>query len=393
MRAYVEGSDDPQADLADQETVLPTVTVGEALDCRELESKSHTTAPPSRFTEATLTRALEEKGIGRPSTYAMIIETIQAREYVVKRGNALVPTWVAFAVSNLLESHLPELVDYRFTAQMEDDLDAISRGESGHVDYLRNFYFGNGQAGLKKLLEHKVDEIDARDVSRIALGTPTTGDSTEPVFVRVGRYGPFIEQGERRAGVPEGLAPDELSLAKALELLEQAAQGDEPLGVCPETNKPVYLKVGRFGPYVQRGTPEDDEKPQNASLLKGMRPRTSTWNWPSSCFRFRALGRSSRDGAADCGLQRSVWALRQVGRRNTLVAGRVISAGRDPGTGTASVSSTETDSARLWRGARAGEKIRRVASDQATRATFRGTLRTVRDRRRNECLDPEGSGG
>lgn len=275
LRAYVEGSDDPQAELADQETVLPQLAVGETLDCRELESKSHTTAPPSRFTEATLTRALEEKGIGRPSTYAMIIETIQAREYVVKRGNALVPTWVAFAVSNLLESHLPELVDYRFTAQMEDDLDSISRGESGHVDYLRNFYYGNGRAGLKKLLEHKVDEIDARTVSRIRLDKPSDEDgdaSSDPIFVRVGRYGPFIEQGERRAGVPEGLAPDELTLEKAQELLEQAAQGDEPLGVCPETNKPVYLKVGRFGPYVQRGTPEDDEKPQNASLLKGMVP-------------------------------------------------------------------------------------------------------------------------
>lgn len=272
LRAYVEGSDDPQAELAERDTVLPDVAVGETLDCRQLEPKSHTTQPPARFTEATLTRALEELGIGRPSTYATIIDTIQAREYVFKRGNALVPTWVGFAVSQLLESHLPALVDYRFTAQMEDDLDAISRGESGHTDYLKSFYFGNGAPGLKKQLANKVDEIDVRDVSRIAIGTPASGPHLEPIVVRVGRYGPFIQQGERRASLPDDLPPDELKIEKALELLDRASQAEEPLGYCPTTGKPVYLKVGRFGPYVQRGSADDEEKPQNASLLKGMRP-------------------------------------------------------------------------------------------------------------------------
>ncbi|HVX13594.1 MAG TPA: type I DNA topoisomerase [Pirellulales bacterium] len=274
LRAYVEGSDDPEAELADRETVLPSVEVGEKLNCRELESKSHTTQPPSRFNEATLTRALEEMGIGRPSTYAAIIDTILARDYVFKRGNALVPTWTAFAVAHLLERHLPKLVDYQFTAQMEDDLDAISRGETKWVDYLHSFYFGNGREGLKKQLEHKVEAIDARDVSRVLIGKP---DGADPIHVRVGRFGPFLEQGERRASIPDGFPPDELTIDKALEMLGQAEQAEEPLGICPDTHKAVYLKVGRFGPYVQRGSPDDEEKPRNASLLKGMRPEDVTF--------------------------------------------------------------------------------------------------------------------
>jgi DNA topoisomerase-1 len=269
LRAYVEGSDDPEGDLADQETVLPQVSVGEELDCKDLEPKSHTTQPPARYSEAALTRALEEMGIGRPSTYASIIDTILAREYVFKRGNALVPTWTAFAVSQLLASHLPNLVDYQFTAQMEEDLDAISRGERENLQYLREFYFGNGQSGLKPHLDNKVGEIDARDVSRIRLHKP---QGQEEIVVRVGRYGPFLEQDSRRAAIPEGTAPDELTIDKCLELLGQAQQAEEPLGYDPESGKPVFMKVGRFGPYVQRGTADDDEKPQNASLLKGMTP-------------------------------------------------------------------------------------------------------------------------
>ena len=269
LRAYVEGSDDPGAKLADKEEVLPRVVVGERLECLKVEAKSHTTQPPNRYSEAALTRTLEEKGIGRPSTYASIIETIQARNYVFRRAGSLVPTWVAFAVCQLLEAHLPDLVDYQFTAQMEDELDAISRGEMAHLEYLTSFYFGKTHPGLKQLLENKIDEIDARDVSRILIGKPQGGAE---VYVRVGRYGPFVEQGDRRASLPEKLAPDELTLATALEMLDKAAEGDEPLGTCPETGKPVFLRTGRFGPYVQRGTPGDDEKPQNASLLKGMRP-------------------------------------------------------------------------------------------------------------------------
>jgi DNA topoisomerase-1 len=269
LRAYVEGSDSPDAELADQETILPSVTVGETLKCTEMTAKEHSTQAPSRFSEAALTKALEERGIGRPSTYASIIDTIQNRNYAFKKGGALVPTWVAFSVVKLMEDHLSGLVDYQFTAQMEDDLDAISRGEQEYVAYLKSFYFGNGRPGLKPQLEHKSDEIDARSISRIEIGTPEGG---ETVYVRVGRYSPFVEQGERTASLQEETPPDEVTLDAALKLLEQAAQGDEPLGTCPETNKPVYLKTGRFGPYVQRGTMEDEEKPQNASLLKGMNP-------------------------------------------------------------------------------------------------------------------------
>lgn len=276
LRAYVEGSDDPDAELADRENVLPSVAEGEELKVVDLNSKDHTTQPPNRYNEAALTRTLEEKGIGRPSTYASIIDTILARDYVFKKGNALIPTWVAFAVCRLLKEHLPELVNYEFTAELEDELDAISRGELGAKDYLKAFYHGgehyrgDKHEGLKPLLQNKVDEIDARNISQFSIGTPE--GSNDEIVVRVGRYGPFVEQGERRASLPEKMPPDELTIDAAIELLEKAAKGDEPLGVCPDTHKPVYVKVGRFGPYVQRGMTDDDEKPQNASLLKGMQP-------------------------------------------------------------------------------------------------------------------------
>lgn len=269
LRAYVEGSDDPEADLADQEKTLPSVEEGERLECVDMLPKEHSTHSPDRYSEASLTKALEEQGIGRPSTYASIIDTILARNYVFKKGNALVPTWVAFSVVKLLEDHLARLVDYKFTAKMEDDLDAISRGEREHTQYLKEFYFGNGSPGLKPQLEHKAENIDARGISRILIGTPEGG---EPVYVRVGRYSPFVEQGSRTASLAEETPPDEVTLEAALKLLDQAEQAEEPLGTCPETGKPVYLRVGRFGPYVQRGHPEDDDKPQNASLLKGMKP-------------------------------------------------------------------------------------------------------------------------
>lgn len=313
LRAYVEGSDDPLGQIADRDTWLPPMEVGETLRCEGLDPKSHTTAPPNRFSEAALTKTLEDKGIGRPSTYASIIETILARQYVVKKNGALVPTWVAFAVLQLLEIHLPSLIDYDFTAKMEDELDEISRGERNYLDYLNGFYFGDDDTdgtnadhfqscsdsdsrsgsnapvdsaktsvdsakthtavGLKLQLETKVGEIDARDVNRILLGTPIVdGVAVEPIYVRVGRYGPYLEQGELRANFPETMAPDELTLAKAVELLQQAQQVEEPLGICPDTGRAIYVKIGRFGPYVQREAEKEGDKPQYASLLKGMDP-------------------------------------------------------------------------------------------------------------------------
>ena len=279
LRAYVEGSDDPGAELADRETVLPKVAVGDKVDCLELTSKSHTTQPPARYSEASLTKTLEEKGIGRPSTYAAIIDTILERRYVFKKANALVPRWLGFSVARLLEEHLPDLVDYDFTAQMENLLDEISRGESEHIPYLNRFYFGDGQVGLKTKVELKIKEVDARDMSRFPVAPPAGASETlEPIYVRVGKFGPFLEQGERRASIPEDLAPDELTHVRALELLDQSAQGETPLGFCPTTHRPVYLKQGRFGAYVQLGVVDSDEseKPKNASLLKSMNPAEIT---------------------------------------------------------------------------------------------------------------------
>ncbi len=269
LRAYVEGSDNPQDAIGQQEKLLPSMEEGQKLGCNELVAKSHTTQPPARFTEASLTRTLEEKGIGRPSTYASIIDTIQNRNYVFKKGNALVPSWTAFSVIRLLEDHLSTLVDYEFTAQMENYLDEISRDEKGFLEYLQNFYFAD-EKGLRPLLASKEAEIDPRVTSRFSLGTPADGEHTEEVFARVGRYGPFIEQGERKASIPDMTPPDEINLERALEMLEEAAKGDEPLGHCPDTGKPIFVKTGRFGPYIQMGSTDEDEKPKNAGLLKGM---------------------------------------------------------------------------------------------------------------------------
>lgn len=277
LRAYVEGSDDPNAQLADREIVLPPVKVGETLTLNDLQSKSHTTQPPSRYSEAALTQELERRGIGRPSTYASIIETIIARNYVFRKGTALIPTWTAFSVVRLLEEHLPDLVDYEFTAQMEDLLDAISRGEQDWVAYLRKFYFGTDAQGLKHKVDQKVKEVDAREISRFPLGTPEAGLHLEPIYVRVGRYGPYIEQADRKASIPDQLPPDEMTLERAIEMLDRAKTDDAPIGEDPATGKPVFVKNGRFGPYVQLGVNEEGgEKPKMSSLLKGMSPEDVT---------------------------------------------------------------------------------------------------------------------
>ena len=281
LRAYVEGSDDPAAELAEKERLLPDVKPSDPLTALSLDSLSHTTQPPARFTEASLTGGLEERGIGRPSTYASIIDTILRRDYVFKKGTALVPSWTAFAVIRLMEEHFTSLVDYQFTAEMEDYLDQISRNERENLDYLQEFYFGDekvaesvapGGIGLKPLLALKVAEIDPRTACSYPLST--LADNQEiPVCVRVGRYGPYVEQGERRASIPDELPPDELTLIVAMEMLAKQELGDQPIGTHPETHKPIYIKQGRFGPYVQMGEADDEEK-KNASLLKGMSPET-----------------------------------------------------------------------------------------------------------------------
>lgn len=276
LRAYVEGTDDPSAELANREKILPRVAEQDALSPEDLDPKSHTTQPPARFTEATLTKTLEEKGIGRPSTYASIIGTItdEGRNYILKKGSALVPTWRAFSVTRLMEQHFSTLVDYEFTAELEDLLDSISRDEVDREEYLKKFYFGDQSddkhnVGLQSRLTEKLEEIDPKETARFSLGTPDEGEHRDEVFVRVGKYGPYIEQGERKASIPDGLPPDEMNLTKAMELLESSEVEEEPIGVHPPTNKPIYLKVGRFGPYIQLGEDDDEEK-RNQSILKTM---------------------------------------------------------------------------------------------------------------------------
>ncbi|WP_462185860.1 MULTISPECIES: type I DNA topoisomerase [unclassified Frankia] len=274
LRAYVEGADDPDAELEDRERRLPDVRQGDPLTTRSLTPRGHTTSPPARFTEASLVKTLEELGIGRPSTYASIIGTIQDRGYVWKKGSALVPSFVAFAVVGLLEDHFTRLVDYRFTATMEDDLDDIAAGTAAPTDWLTRFYFGTGDGtdpaadGLKHLVNKRLGEIDAREVNSIPLGE--TDDGTLLV-VRVGRYGPYVQHGERRASVPDDLAPDELTVGKALELLA-APSGDRVLGIDPASGATITAKAGRFGPYVTT----DTDPPRTSSLLRGMSLETLT---------------------------------------------------------------------------------------------------------------------
>ncbi len=273
LRAYVEGSDDPEAELDDSERRLPPLTEGMAVRAEELLPVGHQTKPPARYTEASLVRRLEELGVGRPSTYASIMSTIQDRGYVWKKGSALVPTFTAFAVVTLLEKHFPHLVDYAFTARMEDDLDRIAAGEEESVPWLTRFYFG--AEGLHETVARKLEEIDAREINSIPIGKDADG---REIVVRVGRYGPYLQRGDERAGIPDRLPPDELTVEKAVELLEAQSRGPKILGTDPDSGEVVTLREGRFGPYVQLGDAEEGkkEKPKRASLLKTMDPDAVT---------------------------------------------------------------------------------------------------------------------
>ncbi|MDP9392839.1 MAG: type I DNA topoisomerase, partial [Actinomycetota bacterium] len=283
LRAYVESTDDEEgAEKDDAERRLPRVSRGDSLGVDSLDPQGHTTSPPARYTEASLVKRLEELGIGRPSTYASIITTIQDRGYVWKKGSALVPTWLAFAVVNLLEQHFDRLVDYGFTAALEYDLDVIAGGQGNSVEWLSRFYFGSElgkegglarQGGLKAIIGKNLDEIDARTISTIPIGMSEDG---RPVVVRVGRYGPYVQVGEdgaedvQKASLPDELAPDELTVNKAVELAS-APSGDRVLGTDPTTRYDVVARAGRYGPYVSLVLPEGSkDKPPTASLFKSM---------------------------------------------------------------------------------------------------------------------------
>jgi DNA topoisomerase-1 len=268
LAAYEESRDDDVE--KEEERPLPHLQVGDELRASALEPEGHATTPPARYTEASLVQALEERGIGRPSTYASILGTILDRGYVSKRGTALVPSFLAFAVVTLLEQHFERLVDYDFTARLEDDLDRIAAGDEQRLDWLRRFYFGaDGDGGLKELVsDPNVSEIDARAVNSLPIA--------DGIVLRVGRYGPYLERGEERASVPEDLAPDELTPAKAEELLAAPA-ADRSLGRHPETGREISVRSGRYGPYVTEAPPEGaDEKPRSASLFATMSPETVT---------------------------------------------------------------------------------------------------------------------
>ena len=275
LKAYVEGSDDAEAAADDQETRLPNVAEGDAVSAAAIRAEGHQTKPPARYTEATLIKELEEREIGRPSTYASILGTILNRGYVYKKGNALVPAWLAFSVIRLLEEHFARLVSYEFTARMEDVLDEIAGGRRDRNTELAEFYFGSGEVeGLKKLVS-ELGDIDAKELATFPVGGPDSG-----IALRVGKYGPYLEgpgddgtPAAKKANVPDDLPPDELTLEKAKELLANPAGEEIPLGAHPETGLEVVAKNGRYGPYVTELLPEDaakKAKPRTGSLFKDM---------------------------------------------------------------------------------------------------------------------------
>ena len=286
LRAYVEGSDDAAAELGDQEMLLPKLAVGDqvtadgALALAGLESRSHETTPPARYTDASLVKRLEEDGIGRPSTYASIISTIERRGYVWRQGKALVPTFTAYAVTRLLLEHFAALVELGFTGEIEEDLDEISKGNRRRDEFLADFYYGDGDRawpGLRALVENEANI----DYPVVSLGQHP--DSGAPVVVRIGKFGPYVQVGEgdaaQNASVPDEIPPADFSLEAAIELAESRARGPASLGVDLETGLPIYVMTGRFGPYVQLGeSPEkgSTEKPRRASLTGGDDPATLT---------------------------------------------------------------------------------------------------------------------
>ncbi|BDI18600.1 DNA topoisomerase 1 [Nostoc cf. commune SO-36] len=272
LRAYVEGSDDPEAALEDQEVILPNLKVGDHPNCTELEAVGHETQPPARYTEATLVKTLESEGIGRPSTYASIIGTIIDKGYAHLVSNALIPTFTAFAVTDLLEKHFPDIVDPSFTSKMEQTLDDIATGEAKWLPYLQQFYLG--EKGLETLVRERESQIDATKARTVEL-------ENLDAKVRIGKYGPYIEvvngEGVITASIPKDLTPADLDPKQVEVLLRQKITGPDQVGRHPETGEPIYVKIGAYGPYVQLGDKTDENpKPKQASLLKGVTPETVT---------------------------------------------------------------------------------------------------------------------
>ncbi len=290
LKAYVQGSDDPDEELEHQERILPEMNKGERASVVKMDMRAHQTKPVARFTEASLIKDLETRGIGRPSTYATIMDTIVRRDYVFKHGSALVPSFVAFAVVNLMEKYFAHLVDYTFTAEMEEDLDKIADGKKKPVPYLKDFYFGTkGHEGLTKLI---TQEIDAREVCTLEI---KPGGKKTDFHIRIGRFGPYIEKGDKKAPIPDDTIPAELTQEKADELLENTASpAGELVGKDDELKLEIFRKVGRFGPYLQRGE-KDDKGFKMKSIPKFITPEKITidqakeiLSWPKSLGKFKA---------------------------------------------------------------------------------------------------------
>jgi DNA topoisomerase-1 len=294
LRAYVEGSDDPEAALEDKEVLLPPLKVKDQVRIQAINPESHETKPPARFTEASLVQILEKEGIGRPSTYASIIDTILDRGYVRKQGNALIPTFTGFAVTQFLEKNFAEVVDLGFTSKMEQSLDEIAEGNLESVPYLKNFYLGKN--GLKAQVDDREKKIDPEESRSIIL------ENLKGIPVKVGRFGPYVSNGGANASIPEDIAPADVTEQLVKDVLAQSKEGPKPIGVDPKTGLGIFCLLGRFGPYVQLGLPPDEpkekepkpakktrakgqakeakapakDKPRRASVPRGVDPKTVT---------------------------------------------------------------------------------------------------------------------
>ena len=295
LRAYVEGSDDPEAALEDKEVILPNLKVGDNPNCKKLDTVSHETQPPARYTEATLVKTLESEGIGRPSTYASIIGTIIDKGYAQLNNNALVPTFTAFAVTNLLETHFSEIVDPSFTSKMEQTLDDISTGEAEWLPYLKKFYLG--EQGLDTLVKERESQIDINASRTVDLNIPD-------VKIRIGKFGAYLEAANGddvvTASIPRDLTPADLDPEKVEKILKQKTEGPDQVGIHPETAQPIFMLIGPYGPYVQLGEKsEENPKPKQASLPKKVNPEDVTVEMAVGLLALpRKLGEHPETGAS-----------------------------------------------------------------------------------------------
>ncbi len=393
LKAYVEGTDDAAATKDDAETRLPALEQGDTVSAASVSAAGHETKPPSRYTEATLIKELEDREIGRPSTYASIIKTIIDRGYVYKKGTALVPAWLAFSVTRLLEEHFDRLVSYEFTAGMEDVLDEIAAGRKDRATELGEFYYGSDKIkGLHGLVTG-LGDIDAKEMATFPVGGPDSG-----IVLRVGRYGPYLEGPDdegnpagKRANVPEDLPPDELTLEKAKELFANPAGEEIELGVHPDSGLQVVAKNGRYGPYVTEVLPEDAPKSAKArtgSLFSSMSLDTITLDDALTLLSLPAGGRHRRRGRGDHRAERPLRPVPQEGHRLPVADLRGAAAHDHPRRGAGDLRPAQA--ARPGRGRRSAQGARQRPGVRCTGGGQGRPVRRVRHRRRVQRHPPQG---